>query len=204
MKQIVLPLCACLTLIACSGSDDSVADDRRAVVDVVARGLTLEAPDSIRSGWTTFRFMNESPLTHFVVFERLPDGRTLEDSKRDVFPVFQDAMDLINQDRASEGFAQFERFPAWFPDVVFWGGPGFLGPFKTGVTTVRMDPGTYVLECYVKTAGRFHSVDGMAVQLIVAEEASAAPEPTASITLSLSAAGIDMQGAPIPGLHIVK
>jgi len=209
MKTVLTPLSLLFLLAACSGgadvqTDDSAVVDTRNVVEVVARGFSLEAPDSIPSGWTTILLRNESPLTHFVVIEDLPEGRTLEDSKRDVFPVFQDAMDLINQGRASEGFAQFGRFPAWFTEVVFWGGPGFLSPEKTGETTVYMAPGTYVIECYVKTAGRFHSVDGMAVQLTVTDEASGAPEPTGSITLTLSAAGIDVYGTPSAGRHTVR
>lgn len=212
MRHVLTPLFLLFILTACSNGRDVQADDPRAgdpggppgVVDVIARGLTLEAPDSIPSGWTTFRLRNESPLTHFVIIERLPAGKTLEDSRSEVFPVFQDAMDLINQGRASEGFAQFERFPAWFSNVVFWGGPGFLSPEKTGETTVYMAPGTYVLECYVKTGGRFHSVDGMAVQVIVTEESSNAPEPASTITLTLSNDGIDIQGTIAPGRHTVK
>lgn len=208
MRHVLTPLFLLVILAACAGTtgdaDDTPANGMANIVDVVARGLAFEAPDSIPSGWTTFRFQNASPLTHFVIIERLPEGKSLEDSKAEIFPVFQDAMDLINQGRASEGFAQFERFPAWFTEVEFWGGPGFLGPEMSGQTTVFMAPGTYVLECYVKTAGRFHSVDGMAVQLTVTGETSNAPEPAASITLTLSNAGIEMQGTPSRGQQTVK
>ncbi len=212
MKRVLTPLFLLLIAAGCSDgadmrtedSSDSTAPDAPNVVEVVARGLTLEAPDSIPSGWTTFRFRNESPMTHFVAVEHLPDGKSFEDVHRDVIPVFQDAMDLINEGRASEGFAQFERFPAWFFEVVFMGGPGFLGPEMTGETTVFLAPGTYMLECYVKTAGRFHSADGMAVQLTVTDEASLAPEPAASITLSLSIEGFAIQGEPVAGRNTVK
>ena len=209
MQHLLTRLTLLGTLAACSGGEDGQADDPRAddqagIVEVVARDLSFEAPDTIPSGWTTFRFRNESPLTHFVIIEHLPEGKSLEDSKAEIFPVFQDAMDLINQGRASEGFAQFERFPDWFTRVEFWGGPGFLGPEMTGQTTVFMAPGTYVLECYVKTAGRFHSVDGMAVQLTVVDESSNAPEPAASITLTLSSEGIAVAGESTAGRHTVK
>jgi hypothetical protein len=198
-----------LILGGCSDAADAEADDSKAlngpnVVDVVARGFSLEALDTLPSGWTTFRFRNESPLAHFVAVELLPDGKLLEDIDRDVIPVFQDAMDLINEGRTSEGFAQFERFPAWYFDVVFMGGPGFLGPEMTGETTVFMAPGTYMLECYVKTAGRFHSVDGMAIQVTVTEEPSNAPEPSASMILTLANDGFTVEGEPTVGKNTVR
>jgi len=185
-------------------ADDSTALDGPNVVEIVARGFSLEALDTLPTGWTTFRFRNESPLAHFVVIERLPEGKSLEDSKSEVFPVFQDAMNLINEGRTSEGFAQFERFPAWFTEVEVWGGPGFLGREMTGQTTVFMPPGTYVLQCYVKTAGRFHSVDGMAIQVTVTEEPSNAPEPSASMMLTLANDGFTVEGEPTVGRNTVR
>ncbi len=209
MRHLLTRLTLLGTLAACSGGEDGQADDPRAddqpgIVEVVARDLSFEAPDTIPSGWTTFRFRNESPLTHFVLIDHLPDGKTIEDTENEVMPVFQTGMDLINEGRTSEGFAEFERLPAWFADVTFIGGPGLLAPGKTAETTVYLEPGTYVLECYVKTAGRFHSADGMARQLIVTGELSNALEPTATLTLSLSANGIVMQESPAAGMHTVK
>lgn len=212
MKRVLTPLFLLLIAAGCSDgadmrtedSSDTSAPDAPNVVEVVARGLTLEAPDSIQSGWTTFRFRNESPLTHFVLIDHLPEGKTFEDTENEVIPVFQAGMDLINEGRPSEGFVEFERLPAWFSDVTFNGGPGLLAPGMTGETTVYLEPGTYVLECYVKTAGRFHSADGMARQLIVIGEPSNAPEPTGTLELSLSANGIVMQGTPAAGMHTVK
>ncbi len=194
---------------ACTGGDAPVPDDAPVagaanVVEVVATGLAFEAPDSIPSGWTTFRLLNESPLTHFVLIDLLPEGKTFADSENEVIPVFQDGMDLLNEGRTSEGFVEFERLPAWYADITFNGGPGLLAPGKTGETTVYLVPGTYVLECYVKTAGRFHSADGMARQLVVTGEPSNAPEPTGTLALSVSANGIVMQELPAAGMHTVK
>ncbi|MEE8486970.1 MAG: hypothetical protein V3S56_02285 [Gemmatimonadota bacterium] len=209
MRHVLNPLFLLLVFAGCTAgdaplTDDVPADDEPGIVEVVARGLSFEAPDSIPSGWTTFRFQNASPLTHFVIIERLPEGTSIVELEKDVSPVFQDAMDLINEGRASEGFAQFERLPEWFGEVEYWGGPGFLGPGMTGQTTVHLTPGTYVLECYVKTAGRFHSADGMLAQLIVTDEPSNVPEPASTITLTLSNAGIDVQGSLVSGLNTVK
>jgi len=53
-------------------------------------------------------------------------------------------------------------------------------------------PGVYVLECYVKTGGLFHSYNpapdqyGMVHQFTVTEEASTGTEPTPTVELSIS------------------
>ncbi len=50
----------------CSERDSTPANsgDDSNVVEVTARGLQFEAPDEIPSGWTTFRFSNESGMIH--------------------------------------------------------------------------------------------------------------------------------------------
>jgi len=174
------------------------------VVDITASGLTLDAPAEIPAGWTTFRLHNRSGMTHFAVLERLPDGKTLADSEAEVVPVFQDAMDLINAGNPADGFAEFARLPAWYFEVVFFGGPGFIAPGGTAQTSVNLEPGIYVIECYVKSGGRFHSADGMIEQIVVTEQGSGAREPSADVTVALSDAGIALGGTPRPGLQTFR
>ena len=54
---------------------------------MTAVGLTLSAPDTIPSGWTTFRFANQSNMVHFAVVERMPEGRDLVDQQEIVAPI---------------------------------------------------------------------------------------------------------------------
>jgi hypothetical protein len=93
-------------------------------------------------------------------------------------------------------------------EVVMKGGPGLTSPGRTSQSSVYLTPGTYLLECYVKTEGIFHSFNpfadslGMVWQFTVTDEDSAAPEPDAAFRITISSeAGIELQGEPARGLQ---
>ncbi len=161
-----------------------------------ARGLSISGPDSLPPGWTTFHFVNESPMVHFAVLERMPEGHGIEAHQREVAPVFQAGMDLLNAGDAEAAMAAFGQLPPWFGGIEFVGGPGFISPGGTAVTTVELRPGRYLLECYVKTDGRFHSVSpgpgqfGMVHEFVVPDGpvAGTAP-PLADLQVTVSAEG---------------
>lgn len=186
------------------------ASPNASVVEITARGLTFDAPDSTRSGWTTFRLKNTSNMVHFAVLERLPEGIGIEDHQTEVAPVFQKGMNRLQAGRSKAASKAFRALPKWFGNVVFLGGPGLIAPGRTAQTTVRLTPGTYLLECYVKTDGVFHSYNsspgeyGMVHELHVMKDSSAteAPEPTLEISLS-SKEGIEVEGTPRSGRHTV-
>lgn len=204
-----------LTAAACTPGEDRTeapGDDgtSAAVVDVVARDLTLVAPDSIAPGWTTFRFTNTSPMIHFAVVERMPDDVGLAEQQSEVAPVFQDGFDLLAEGDVDAAMAAFGELPSWFGEIVFMGGPGLTSPGRTSEATVHLEPGRYLLECYVKTDGVFHSynpdegADGMVHEFMVAGEASSAPEPEATVRLTISSEdGLVMQGDLTPGAHTI-
>ena len=205
-----------LAVIACVSSGCSERDsapshpDDLNVVDVTARGLEFEAPDEILSGWTTFRFNNVSGMIHFAVLQRLPEGIALKDQQEQVAPVFQKGMDLLNAGETDAAMEKFGELPEWFGQIVFMSGPGLTSAGQTAETSVYLEPGTYLLECYVKTNGVFHSYNpspsayGMVHELTVTEESSNAAEPSATLTITLSSArGVEVQGDPTPGEHTV-
>jgi hypothetical protein len=203
-----------LTLLSasCTTRDRASSPSRsdRSVVEVTARGLTLEAPDQIPSGWITFRFKNESNMVHFGILERMPEGIGVDEQQKQVAPVFQDGMNLLNAGQPEAAQAKFGQLPAWFGQVVFMGGPGLTSPGRTSEATVRLEPGTYLMECYVKTGGVFHSFNpnpsayGMIHQFTVTTQPSGAPEPAATIEIAISGKrGIEIKGTPAPGLRTV-
>jgi hypothetical protein len=180
------------------------------VVEVTARGLEFEAPDEILSGWATFRLNNESGMIHFATLQRLPEGIALKDHQEQVAPVFQKGMDLLNAGEADAAMEKFGEIPEWVGQVVFMSGPGLTSVGHTAETSVYLEPGTYLLECYVKTNGVFHSYNpspsayGMVHEITVTEESSNVAEPSATLTITLSSArGIEVQGDPTPGEHTV-
>lgn len=208
----LIPIIALLLVPFGCDLTSSNADDGPRVVEVIASGQnSFEVSASeIPAGWTTFRFTNASPAVHFVILEKMPvvDGeqKTVEDSKAQVVPVFQNIMDDINGNAPSFPDAGFD-LPAWYPDVLFVGGPGLTSSSETSETTVNLEPGTYVIECYVKMEdGTFHSTDGMIEGLTVIEASTseAPPQPSAQVTVS-STEGITVDEAiRTPGKHTVQ
>ncbi len=205
-------LVLCLVAAACGPADEEASTDASevvavsapGVVEVIARDLTLIAPDTVPPGWTTFRFVNTSPMAHFAVVQRLPEGRGLASQQEEIAPVFQEGYDLLAAGDAEAAMATFGTLPSWFGEVVFMGGPGMTSPGRTSEATVRLEPGTYLLECYVKTDGRFHSFNpegvGMVHEFVVAGPVTDAPEPTADVRITISSeTGITVDGQVTPG-----
>ncbi|WP_372919817.1 hypothetical protein [Salegentibacter sp.] len=174
------------------------------LVEVKTTGMNFILPDEIPSGWTTFRYSNESPLTHFMLIDKLPvvKGKQITyDDFENIPPVFRDAMDLINAGKTDEGFSEFSRLPEWFSEVIFSGGVGLVSPGETAQTTVYVKPGTYVIECYVKTGGVFHP---MTRQLEVKKDQSYETPPTPTLNMAISReGGIEMPESPTAGLHTI-
>lgn len=208
---LAIVLAVALVLAGC-GPKDTSADRNQSdaaaeqVVNVVARGLTFEAPSEILSGWTTFRFRNESPMVHFALIEKLPNGQGIESQQRDAAPVFQEGMDLLNAGDADAAMAKFGDVPAWFGQIVYLGGPGLTSPGHVSEATVKLKPGTYLLECYMKTNGVFHSYNpdstsyGMVHEFTVTADSSQQQEPTAQIAVEVSSkTGFTMSGTPAAG-----
>ncbi len=157
------------------------------VIDIITRSMEFQSVDTIPSGWNTFKYQNLSNETHFFLMDKYPEGKTVNNTLTDVAPVFEEGMDLINKGKAEEGFAAFGKLPAWFGDIVFSGGSGLIGPKHTAITTIKLDPGYYIMECYVKMPnGKFHTSMGMAKPIIVLNEDSGntPPEPTVTIVVS--------------------
>lgn len=160
----------------------------------------------IPSGWTTFRFSNEAHVTHFVVLQKLPEaaeGITLAEYVTLVTEPFQQFMEwALDGDPETAPGVAFANTPGWFfaPGLTVVGGPGFTAPGRTSQTTVELVPGQYVVECYVKTDGVFHSVNGMIDMLTVTGQDNGAREPRGDVELSISSAGgIEVEDAGPPG-----
>ena len=179
------------------------------LVKIRTENMDIIMPDTLQSGWTTFRYENDSDMVHLILLDKLPvvDGKQIriDDMLREVGPVFQDAMNLIDQGKAEEGYAQFERFPAWVPQVIYSGGIGLVSAGGTAETTFKLEPGIYVFECYVKTGGQFHNLLGMSTEVVVTPENSEAEEPDADTRITLSGErGIEMDGEITAGPQLVE
>jgi hypothetical protein len=173
------------------------------VIEVITRSMEFQSVDTIPSGWNTFKYYNLSNETHFFLMDKYPEGKTIDDTIKEVGPPFANGMDLINQGKSEEGFAEFNKLPEWFFNVVFSGGSGLIGPKNTSITTIKLNPGYYIMECYVKMPnGKFHTSMGMAKPIIVTQEDSGNSPPTPDIEISISKnEGINYTGKLTKGEH---
>ena len=161
--------------------------EKENVIEIITKNMEFQIADEIPSGWNTFRYTNKSTQVHFFLIDKYPEGKTINDAEEIVAPIFQEGMDLITRGKAEEGFAAFGKLPEWFGEVIFMGGSGMVSPGQTCETTLKLDPGYYILECYVKMAnGKFHSSMGMVKELVVTEEKSNISPPSANIKINIS------------------
>jgi len=151
---------------------------------------------------------------HFVLVTRVPDGIDLEEYRDGVAYVAQNFLDIINgADPAAfpTGFTYPEagfEFPAWYGNVVVTGRPGLTAPGRTSRTTMNLDSGTYILECYVEIedARYWHHVRRVLSELEVTDQVSKAKEPKGTIDVTLRSpenGGIDVDRRIRPGTHTV-
>jgi hypothetical protein len=177
------------------------------VIDLTAVDYAIEMPEAIPSGWTTLRFANEGDEPHHVLFARLPDGKTIEQYQAEVGMSFQDVWYALRD----EGIDQEEAFgrliasvPEWTWQIEFMGGPGVTAPGKGSTVTVYLTPGTYAVECYMKTdEGEMHWAEGMIRPLTVTEERSTAQPPAPDVTVTLSNFDLTVEGDLRPGTRTV-
>ncbi len=157
------------------------------VVEIVTNHMDFQLADSISSGWHTFKYDNKSSETHFFLLDKYPEGKNIENTEREIGPVFQMGMDLINEGKVKEGLEAFNKLPEWFFKIVFVGGSGLVSPKTISLTTLKLEPGYYIVECYVKMAnGKFHSTMGMTKALIVTNEISKVEPPKPNLEVMIS------------------
>jgi hypothetical protein len=207
--SLVLVMAAAVWLGACGkpvpghgdgapAQDASGASPAANVLELRAVGMRFEGPDEIPSGWVTVRLNNLSGMAHFAMIERLPEEATVERMHAEVAPAFQRGLEALNAGDADAANAAFGSLPEWYGKVVYFGGPGLVSGGGTAETTLFLEPGRYVVECYVKTNGIFHSYSaesgqlGMLHGLTVTEAASDAKEPVPNVTLAVSSQGFEI------------
>ena len=177
------------------------------VVEVTLEDYSFLAPPRLRSGWTTFRMTNKGEQPHFMLFWRLPEDRTFDEYAAEVSQPFQQEFDRfyageVSRDEMLENVVG--RLPEWFGTVKGMGGVGLTSPGRTSETTVLLEPGDYVMECYViSPEGKFHGSLGMLRPLIVDEESTGLVPPEADIQITLSNYEMRIEGEAGAGEHTV-
>ena len=174
-----------------------VLSDKENIVKVVAKDFKFQVEDEIRSGWTTFQFENKGHAVHFFLFNRLPDTIPYSLYHEKVSMPFQIVFDSIKAgtSKADAGAMLGEIIPAWyFAGVKSMGGTGFINGGGATQITVNIEPGTYVMECYIKEKGVFHTTLGMMKEVKVLDETTKMKAPESNLELVLTNHQITSEG----------
>lgn len=151
-----------------------------AVVTVVASEFRFTVPQTLPAGRTTFRLVNHGQQVHHLTLIHLVQGKTLTDLRA--------------------ALAKPGPPPSWMIPV---GGPNAVDPGGSSEAVVELQPGRYVLGCFVPGPdGVPHMMKGMLQELTVTPaEARAAPEPKPDMTVRLVNYAFTFSGRLTAGEH---
>jgi plastocyanin len=188
IASLVASACGPTADSAGEGSDVSLAEMTGPyIVDIRQVDYAYSMPAEIPSGWITFRAPNHGEEHHVAVFLRLPEGVTRRD--------WHEALAALH-----ETGTQAE----WWDELEDAGGTGAVAPGLTAETTIWMEPGLYGVLCgVIAPDGTSHWAHGMQTTFEVTEEKSGAPEPNATVRLSLGSDGFQQEGTVTAGTHTV-
>ncbi len=224
---LTLVLSSTVLFTACNDAET----DNGSVVEVTAthdaeenQHLFEMSTNEISSGWTTFEFNNASGYDHFFLIWQVPEegiksaeaaGEPLLDHwfqgitepfQMEFNPYINGEIDFKTFTDSLVGTIS-EKAPWFFdPGAKTMGGPGFTAAGTTSETTVNLEPGEYIVECYVKNEDEvFHSYIGMLEHISVTEETSGTEEPDLTNTLTISSTeGIQVDQEINEGEHTLE
>ncbi len=164
-----------------------ISPEKMGEVHIVTQGMEFFVADTLYSGWNKLTYKNDSPEVHFILMDLYPEGKNAQNTKEEVLPPFDEGMKLIMEGDMDNAVAAFGKLPPWFQEIKYMGGTGLISPNKIATSTIYLEPGLYIMECYVKMAdGTWHTSHGMYKQIIVIPEKTKMepPKPTAKIEIS--------------------
>jgi hypothetical protein len=193
-----------LVLFALIGAPAHAQESDIPVVKVSAHDFSFVAPDTIPSGWVTFRLDNKGEQIHEISLARLPDGKTHTDYMRAVIPVWEDVLDRIQAGElsgSSEAYAATKsHLPDWAAKVTYMKARGLASPDRRTTNTLSLEPGRYAMDCWVKTPdGEIHISEGMSRPLFVTQNASGKRPPSPDLEIRFANGQIQTEGPIEPG-----
>jgi hypothetical protein len=211
---LIVGLFGALTLVGCSDAPKETAATHVAeenILELKAVGLTFEGKSEIPSGWVTIRFENLSPMVHLALVEKLPEGVGAKQFSNEVIALFQSSLDYTAAGDSEAANNVFAELPDYFGELVFYGGPGLISAGGYSEVTLYLEPGTYLIECYVKSNGVLHNYSpdpetlGMVHELTVLAEKGQGVEPAHDVEMEISSSGYEvLAGLFKPGRNTVK
>jgi hypothetical protein len=160
----LIPLAAAAVLLAACGGDEKKTN----AVELRGDEYAFVMPDTIEGGWTTLRFANSGGEWHEFALAKLGAGKTIADVRRYL----------------ADPKSQQQPPPQW---VEIRAGIPVLDAGEEAALTQRLEPGRYVLLCFLDAPdGKTHIEHGMLREFVVEGDAGA-DVPEADATLNLGA-----------------
>ena len=186
VAAIALTATACSTSQAAQDSDSTAAAATAAAPNVVVvktRDYAFDAPDTVRAGLTTLRLVtNPGPEMHQVGLIRLDSAKT--------------PADLFNAMKTPG------PMPKWAVEVAGVNPPA---PGQTADATINLEPGSYLLVCFVPSAdGVPHIAKGMSRPLAVTGTAVAAAPLPGDVEIKLTDYAFGLSKPLTAGQHVVR
>jgi uncharacterized cupredoxin-like copper-binding protein len=161
-------------------------------VTITATDYAFAAPDTIMAGLTTFRLENHGREPHQAVIFGAP-GKTFAELEAVAVPKGSDLEWL-------KGMMQIHP--------TFPGGPGVIMNGDSTVITTNLEPGNYLIACFVPSPdGKWHVSKGMFHRLVVTPapaSATAAAEPQSDVTVTLSDYAFAPSSPLTAGTHTIR
>lgn len=211
LRKTVLALALAGALWSCIDAQHEPDRIAQNVMELEIDGLSFIGPDEIASGWTTIRINNDSGMEHFGLVYRLPDGVTGTMIGEEVVKPIQHSLTASLAGDKEKAAQIMATIPAWISDIQYLGGPGMMSTGVIGEATMYLEPGNYIVECYVKTNGVQHNyhpapgMHGMVLAFTVRDEDGGMAEPEANVTLDITNTGYRISsGEFLPGENSVR
>lgn len=183
----------CISLISCG---ESKPERYQHQVEVIAKDHRFEAPDTISSGWVTFHLTNEGREEHFMLVSEIPDSISLRmlTVAAGNLQKLHDQQEAGSLDKESL-LQQLDTAMSPMGSLTYRGGVGILSPGKSASATVRLKPGRYLLQCYIRTEeGVRHDHLGMMREMVVAPSSRSTQKPSAYKAIAIMDNGLTYPG----------
>ncbi len=181
-------------MIGCSGSskpgEELENSKRPTVIKIYSNRMDIVMDDTLKAGWNRLIYENNSSMTHFLLFNKVPEGMDAKQYLAELTTPFQELMDAITEQREPNA-----KFPEWLGEMINMGGVGLTSAGQTSESYVNFTPGNYIVECYIKSNGIFHSTSGMLKQITVIENDQEQASPVAPITINVDSLGLSTDGS---------
>jgi len=160
----VIVFIAALAFGAC---DDAASFDDLPEIVITANDYSFEAPQSVEGGMVRVTLENQGTESHQVELVKVIDGQGPDDILAAIGRMDVEALNAM---------------------VIYHGGPNEVPPGSSLTVAGELEPGTYVLLCFVSSpSGTLHVLQGMIGTMEVTDPAEdvswTRPEPDVVVTL---------------------